>query len=94
MDVGQLAVGQLAHLLEQQQLSIDTPLRSLLPAGAYQNPWQRTHPVRLAHLLELTAGFTDLSALEFNFNDIGFPDYPKYGFSTGAINVNPLRRTP
>lgn len=24
---------------------------------------------------------------EFNFNPIGFPDYPKYGFATDAVNV-------
>ena len=24
---------------------------------------------------------------EFDFNGIGFPDYPKFGFATGAVNV-------
>ena len=62
------AIG-LLRLVEQRQMGLDTPLRTLVSDGTYYNPWQRTHPVRLGHLLELTAGFTDLSALEFNFNE-------------------------
>lgn len=27
------------------------------------------------------------NAYEFNFDEIGFPDYPKFGFATGAVNV-------
>jgi CubicO group peptidase (beta-lactamase class C family) len=59
----------LLRLVEQGKVSLEVPLRELLPPGRFNNPWQRSHPVRLAHLLELSAGFSDLSTLEFNYNE-------------------------
>lgn len=54
-------VAALAILLaaERGQLSLDDTLAALAPGIALQNPWQDTHPVRLAHLLEQTAGLLD-----------------------------------
>lgn len=33
------------------------------------NPWQQTHPVKIVHLLEHTAGFYDISPAEFNHDE-------------------------
>jgi CubicO group peptidase (beta-lactamase class C family) len=44
---------------ERGQLSLDDPLAALAPGIELQNPWNDTHPVRLAHLLEQTAGLLD-----------------------------------
>ncbi len=54
-------VTALATLLaaERGQLSLDDRLRALLPDTELHNPWEETHPVRLAHLLEQTAGLLD-----------------------------------
>ena len=46
-------------------------LESELSAHVNPNAWRNDfeHPVRLIHLLELTAGFTDLSREEFDYNE-------------------------
>ncbi|HEX7035098.1 MAG TPA: serine hydrolase domain-containing protein [Pseudomonadales bacterium] len=49
-------------------IALSTPVPELLDPLPYRNPWGPTQPVRLAHLLELTAGFADLSADELNDN--------------------------
>lgn len=62
------ALGALT-LVHEQKLPLTTPVEPLLPQQYFHNPWSRTDPVRLIHLLELTAGFSDLSATEFDDND-------------------------
>lgn len=59
----------LLRLVEQGKLTLEQPLRDVISPGSFTNPWQRSHPITLAHLLELSAGFSDLSALEFNHNE-------------------------
>ena len=51
----------LAALLaaERGWLSLDDRLAVLAPALSLENPWEDTHPVRLAQLLEQTAGLLD-----------------------------------
>lgn len=55
----------LLRLEEQGKVNLRDPARGYLPARAYDNPWSTQYPVRLLHLLELTAGFGDLSPAEF-----------------------------
>lgn len=52
-------------LVEEGKLSLDTKLADLMPELKYDNPWEATDPIRVAHLLEHTTGF----------NDIGFRHY-------------------
>lgn len=56
----------LMRLAQQQNLSLDTPVRKLLRPLPYHNPWASTAPLRMRHLLELTAGLPDLAAAEWD----------------------------
>ena len=47
-------------------LDIDRPLREIVPNPPVVNPWEGTHPLRVVHLLEHTAGLPDLSREEFD----------------------------
>lgn len=58
----------LMTLAQQKGVDLQTPVNTILDDVPWQNPWQNTHPVRLIHLLEMTAGFTDLSSTEFGDN--------------------------
>lgn len=53
-----LALGVL-RLASQGRLALDQPLASVLPTVAIDNPWARTDPVRLRHLLDHSAGLDD-----------------------------------
>lgn len=61
------ALGAL-KLAQEQNLDLHTPVDQLLSATYYHNPWAGSSPVRLIDLLELTAGFPDLSRSEFADN--------------------------
>lgn len=50
-------------------LDLDTPLVDLVGRDFYTNPWAPSHPVRLVHVLEQTAGFADLSTEEMYHSD-------------------------
>lgn len=56
------------QLAEQGRLDLNAPLRDYIGTGAYVNPWAPAQPIRLIHLLELSAGLGDLSGTEFNDN--------------------------
>lgn len=58
----------LMEAARRRGVGLATPVRDLLDPLPYRNPWGPAQPVRLAHLLELTAGFADLSAAELNDN--------------------------
>jgi Beta-lactamase class C and other penicillin binding proteins len=47
-------------MAEEKRLDLQAPVRDLAPEIEMQNPWAETDPVRVAHLLEHTAGFDDL----------------------------------
>lgn len=63
-----LAVLQLVH---EGRLSLEDRVRSVVPAVAFDNPWEDTHPVVVADLLEHTTGWEDLTTREFAFNAPG-----------------------
>lgn len=54
-------------LQEEGKLSLDDKLRDLAPEIEFENPWEDTHPVRLAHLLEHTTGWDDIHLTEYGF---------------------------
>lgn len=74
----------LVQLYEDGDLDLAATVGSLLPDVQIDNPWERTEPVRVRHLLEHTAGFDDM-----HFNETyvlaGPPDLPL---------VDVLRRNP
>ena len=47
-------------LIEQGKLSLNDEVKKIAPEVPIDNPWEATHPVRVVHLLEHTAGFDDL----------------------------------
>lgn len=47
------------NLVQAGKLKLDDPVRKLAPELPIDNPWEATHPVRVVHLLEHTAGFSD-----------------------------------
>ena len=54
-------------LVEQGRVDLNVPVKEILPEVMIQNPWQKTDPVRLVHLLEHTAGLCDGISSTFNW---------------------------
>ncbi|MGQ0701093.1 MAG: serine hydrolase domain-containing protein [Panacagrimonas sp.] len=50
-------------------LKLDQRVSEILPKSEVQNPWETTHPLRVAHLMEHTAGWFDMSGAEFDSAD-------------------------
>ena len=59
----------LLTLAENRAISMDDPAAAHLSTPVWSNRWAATHPVTLLQLLELTAGFADLTPTEFDFNE-------------------------
>jgi CubicO group peptidase (beta-lactamase class C family) len=56
-------------LVQQKKLALDDKLVEIAPELKLENPWYRTHPVRIVHLLEHTSGLNDLTRKEFDLNE-------------------------
>ncbi|MDK2593983.1 serine hydrolase domain-containing protein [Pseudoalteromonas obscura] len=54
-----LAVGVL-RLITEQKLSLDTSVSQVLPGIEINNPWSKTHPITVRHLLTHTSGLDDI----------------------------------
>lgn len=52
-------------LEEENRLHLDDTLRARAPDLVFTNPWERDNPVRIADLLELTAGWDDWPVSEY-----------------------------
>jgi CubicO group peptidase (beta-lactamase class C family) len=48
-------------LVEEGKLSLKAKLADLMPELKYDNPWEKTDPIRLVHLIEHTTGFDDIT---------------------------------
>ncbi|MEX0960446.1 MAG: serine hydrolase domain-containing protein [Burkholderiales bacterium] len=59
----------LLMLQEDGRLQLDDPVRRHVPDPPYANPWESTHPITVAQLLEHTSGFQDWTRAEFDLND-------------------------
>ena len=73
------------RLVEEGRLGLDDRVRDLLPEFEFENPWEESHPLRVAHLLEHTTGFDDLHFREYAFG-------PEDGTLREALAVNPAPR--
>ncbi len=51
---------------EQGKLSLQQAVAEILQQPQSNNPWAESHPLRIAQLMEHTAGWYDMSAVEFN----------------------------
>ncbi len=61
------------QLVEEGKLSLDDAVHDIAPHVPIENPWRETAPVRVAHLLEHTAGFDDMHFRHMN-SDRELPD--------------------
>jgi CubicO group peptidase (beta-lactamase class C family) len=52
-------------LVNEGRLSLEDPVRKLVPEVWFENQWEATDPVRVVHLLEHTTGWDDLSLRDF-----------------------------
>ncbi|HEV2490630.1 MAG TPA: serine hydrolase domain-containing protein [Candidatus Acidoferrales bacterium] len=65
----------LLHLVEQGKLDLNSRLHDVAPEIPFRNPWEASDPVRVADVLEHTAGFDDMHpAGAYNISDP--PDIP------------------
>jgi len=48
------------RLVDEGRLSLSDPVRNYLPVEMFENAWEDTHPITIAHLLEHTTGWDDL----------------------------------
>jgi len=71
-------------LVNDGKLRLDEKLKDIAPELPVKNKWQSTHPILISHLLEHTAGLTDLTSNEFNFNE---PLTLKQAFKRGPERV-------
>jgi hypothetical protein len=55
--------------MDEGRVNINTPLSDIVPEIDIGNPWEETHPVRIIHLLEHTAGFDDAHPAWFYFEE-------------------------
>lgn len=75
------------QLVEEGKLSLDEKVQDLVPHVEIKNPWHKTDPVRVKHLLEHTAGFGDIHFSEF-YNT---RDNPNISLEK-ALGINPNSR--
>lgn len=59
-------------LVEQNKVDLDAKLADLAPEVKFSNPWEATDPVRLAHLLEHTTGWPDISLRVYTLDGEGW----------------------
>jgi CubicO group peptidase (beta-lactamase class C family) len=52
-------------LANQGKLSLDDPVKKLVPEIWFENRWEATDPVRVVHLLEHTTGWDDMHLREY-----------------------------
>lgn len=70
-----LIAAGILRLVTEKRLSLDSPVASLLPELAFENPWASTHPVRVRHLLDHTSGLDDARLWQV-FSLTAEPDAP------------------
>ena len=55
-------------LQEEGKLNLNDKIRDLVPEIQFENQWEETHPVRIAHLLEHTTGWDDIHLAEYAYS--------------------------
>lgn len=79
----------LLKLQEEGKIELNAKLKDIAPEIAINNPWDATNPVRVANLLEHTAGFDDMSFSEV-YNTHDAPDFPLLK----VFNAHPAQQNP
>jgi CubicO group peptidase (beta-lactamase class C family) len=58
-------------LAREGKLSLDDPIRNLVPDLQFENRWESTDPIHVVHLLEHTTGWDDMHLREYAKNADG-----------------------
>ena len=77
----------LVQLSEDGLIDLDAPVHEVAPEIAIDNAWHETHPVRVIHLLQHTAGFDDM-----HFNEMYVPPGEPERSLADVLRVNPNSR--
>lgn len=56
----------LLRAVQSGQLRLDQKVSEILPQPQFKNDWEKTNPLHVAHLMEHTAGWYDMSGVEFD----------------------------
>lgn len=56
----------LLRAVQSGQLRLDQKVSEILPQPQFENDWEKTYPLLVAHLMEHTAGWYDMSGVEFD----------------------------
>ncbi|GAB3898065.1 hypothetical protein GCM10028803_16990 [Larkinella knui] len=56
-------------LQEEGRVSLKAKVRDLVPEIEYTNPWEKTAPILVEHLLEHTTGWDDMHLADYALND-------------------------
>jgi len=66
--VSKMFVGlAILKLVEEGKLNLNDKLHDLAPDIQFENPWEKTNPILLVHLLEHTTGWDDLHLAEISY---------------------------
>jgi len=81
-------------LVREGKLSLDDPIRKLVPDVRFDNPWEATDPVRVVNLLEHTTGWDDMHLREYAKDAPGMSlrEALEYGRSSRASRWPPGTR--
>ncbi|MEN0039336.1 MAG: serine hydrolase domain-containing protein [Cellvibrio sp.] len=55
-------------LQQEGKLNLNDKVRDVVPEIQFENQWEETHPVRIAHLLEHTTGWDDIHLAEYAYS--------------------------
>lgn len=81
------------RMIQENRFGLDTPLDSLVPEIAIDNPWAATDPVRIVHLLEHSSGMEDIHHWEY-FNTRHDPNIPALDYLELSVNTRKLMWRP
>lgn len=87
-----LATGVL-RLVSQGKLNLNTPVEKLVQNLHFKNPWAKTHPVLLRHLLDHTSGLEDARFWQV-FSEKAQPDTPLEFVFSKSPSVLTVRTKP
>lgn len=74
-------------LVERGKLRLSDPVSKLAPEAGIVNRWEATHPVRLVHLLQHTAGLDDIRMRGYAVDDPNITTGGGVDFNTGSRRV-------
>jgi CubicO group peptidase (beta-lactamase class C family) len=67
------------QLATEGKLDVNDPVNKYLPDVKFDNPWEKTHPVTIQHLMDNASGLGDLRLWHI-FNTTALPDTPLSAF--------------